>query len=138
MFNECIYFNTTALSRQLDRIWSKAFKPFDLTPSQAFMLRAVLAKPAALQSELADTLKITRATTSRALDGLEARHLVERRATARDGRECEIYPTANAFKIQDSLIQISQQITAELKTKLGTDAFATFVDNARTTAAKIE
>lgn len=137
MFDECIYFNTTALGRQLDRIWSKAFKPFDLTPPQAFMLRAVLAKPATLQSELADTLKIARATASRTLDGLETRNLIERRATKRDGRECEIHPTLSAIKLEDALNQTSRDITTALKAKLGSEDFANFVDNAKIIAAEV-
>ena len=50
MFDHCFYFNTTALARILEREWTRAFKPFGLTPSQAFMLRVVLEKPALLQS----------------------------------------------------------------------------------------
>ena len=42
MFDHCLYFNTTALARVLERQWAEAFKPFDLTPPQAFLLRAVL------------------------------------------------------------------------------------------------
>lgn len=137
MFDECIYFNTTALSRQLDRIWSKAFKPFDLTPPQAFMLRAVIAKPATLQSELADTLKIARATASRTLDGLERRNLIERRATKRDGRECEIHLTLDALKLEDALNQASRETTVLLKEKLGTERFTNFVDDVKIITDKI-
>src|SRR6478609_4446260 len=103
MFDHCIYFNTSALARQLERIWTKAFKPFDLTPPQAFMLRAVLDRPAMLQSELADAMKIARPTATRALDGLEAKGLIERRATKRDRRECEVHATASATELKDSL-----------------------------------
>jgi len=42
MFDHCLYFNTSALARRLEREWTVAFKPFDLTPPQAFTLRAVL------------------------------------------------------------------------------------------------
>ena len=69
MFDQCLYFNTTALARVLEREWTKAFKPFGLTPSQAFMLRAILDKPGLLQSELAAGLAISRPTATRSLDG---------------------------------------------------------------------
>ncbi|MHA6687643.1 MarR family winged helix-turn-helix transcriptional regulator [Mesorhizobium sp. A556] len=137
MFDECIYFNTQALGRQLERIWTKAFKPFDLTPPQGFMLRAILAKPGMLPSELADELKIARATATRAIDGLEAREFVERHPTKRDGRECEIRPTEKAQKIKDGLNAASGEITRSLKAKLGNSEFTSFVEQVKTISTDV-
>jgi MarR family transcriptional regulator, temperature-dependent positive regulator of motility len=81
MFDHCLYFNTTALARRLEQEWTKDFEPFELTPPQAFMLRAVIDRPGMLQSELSGELSIARATATRALDGLEAKGLIERRNT---------------------------------------------------------
>ncbi len=131
MFDHCLYFNTTALARQLERVWSDAFKPFNLTPSQAFTLRAVLQKPGMLHSELAETLKIARATATRAVDGLAARGLLERRSTKQDGRESEIHPTADGMKLKDDLNAASAEVTARLKGELGDGVFAGFVEQAR-------
>jgi len=136
MFDHCIYFNTAALARQLERIWAKAFRPFDLTPPQAFLLRAVLDKPGMLQSELADTLKITRPTATRALDGLATRGLVERRPTKRDGRECEIFPTPQAQPLKDPINAASGEVTKRLTAVLGKEAFADFVEQAKSIAGK--
>ena len=93
MFNYCLYFNTTAITRALEREWSKAFKPFGLTPSQAFMLRAVLKKPGMLQSKLAKELAISRSTATRTLDGLQELELLFSQATGNDGRESAIQAT---------------------------------------------
>jgi DNA-binding MarR family transcriptional regulator len=67
MFEQCLYFNTTSLARKLEREWTQAFKSFNLTPPQAFMLRVVLQKQAALQGELASEMNITRSTATRTL-----------------------------------------------------------------------
>ncbi|MBB6179596.1 MarR family winged helix-turn-helix transcriptional regulator [Pseudorhizobium flavum] len=131
MFDECLYFNTTALARQLERVWADAFKPFDLTPSQAFTLRAVFRKPGMLHSELAETLKIARATATRAVDGLVARHLLERRPGRNDGREWEIHPTPEAAELKVPLDTASRRVTERLKGELGTGTFAEFVRRAR-------
>ena len=131
MFDHCLYFNTTALARQVERVWSEAFRLFDLTPSQAFTLRAVLQKPGMLHSELAATLKIARATASRAVDGLEARGLLTRLATKRDGREWEIHPTEKAVELKEALNAASGEVTARLKARLGEDLFRDFVKDAR-------
>lgn len=123
MFDHCLYFNTTALARLLEREWTKAFKPFGLTPSQAFMLRVVLEKPALLQSELAKEMAVSRPTTTRALDGLQKMQLVERRSTQSDGREYAIYPTETAIAMREGLNAASAAVTRRLKKELGQAQF---------------
>lgn len=127
MFEQCLYFNTAALSRLLEREWSRAFQPLGLSPPQAFMLRAVLARPGMLQRELARTLTITRPTATRLLDGLQQRGLAERRSSAADGRELEIHPTAAAHALAGALQQASTQATRRMKRTLGEQAFADVV-----------
>jgi DNA-binding MarR family transcriptional regulator len=131
MFDQCLYFNTTALARLLEREWTKAFKPFGLTPSQAFMLRVVLDKPALLHHELAKELSISRPTATRTLDGLQKLELVERRATGADGREYAIHPTAAAQALKDGLNSASATVTRRLKKELGQDEFDQTVSRMR-------
>jgi DNA-binding MarR family transcriptional regulator len=131
MFDHCLYFNTTALARVLEREWTKAFKPFGLTPAQAFMLRAVLEKPSMLQSELAKELAISRPTTTRSLDGLQKMQLVERRSTETDGREYAIYPTATAISMRNGLNAASAAVTKRLKKELGSSHFEETVAKVR-------
>jgi DNA-binding MarR family transcriptional regulator len=119
MFDHCLYFNTTALARTLERKWAAAFKPFGLTPSQAFMLRVILEQPGLLQNELATAMSISRSTATRTLDGLQKLKLVERRTTERDGREFAIHPTAAARTMKAPLNAASGEVTARLKKQLG-------------------
>lgn len=136
MFDHCLYFNTTALARLLERVWTDAFKPFGLTPSQAFMLRVVLARPSLLQNELAKEMAISRPTATRTLDGLQKLGLVERRTTASDGREYAIFPTALAEDMKDGLNAASASVTKRLKAELGPAEFSetvTKMRNIRTT-----
>lgn len=138
MFDHCLYFNTTALARVLEREWSKAFKPFGLTPSQAFMLRAVLKKPGMLQSELAMELAISRSTATRTLDGLQQLGLLLRQATGNDGRESAIQPTAAGIALQEQLDAASGEVTKRLKKELGLahfDETVTKVKQVRSTIA---
>lgn len=123
MFDHCLYFNTTALARVLEREWTKAFKPFGLTPSQAFMLRVVLEKPSLLQGELAKELAISRSTATRTLDGLQRMNLIERRPTETDGREYAIQPTGDAVKMKKDINAASAEVTRRLKRELGAAHF---------------
>jgi DNA-binding MarR family transcriptional regulator len=131
MFDHCLYFNTAALARRLEREWTEAFAPFDLTAPQAFMLRAVLDRPGMLQSELAKELSIARATATRALDGLEAKHFIARSSTAGDGREVSIKPTAAAIQLKVALNEASGAVTTRMKAALGSAEFSGTVSKIR-------
>jgi len=123
MFDQCLYFNTTALARLLEREWADAFKPFGLTAPQAFLLRAVLKAPGLLQRELAELMDIARPTATRALDTLAGKGLIERRPTGRDGRESAIHPTDEAASLLAQLDEASGIVTQRLKTLLGEASF---------------
>jgi MarR family transcriptional regulator, temperature-dependent positive regulator of motility len=131
MFDHCLYFNTTALARRLEREWAAAFEPFDLSPPQGFLLRAILATPGVPQRELAATLAIARPTATRALDQLSEKGFVERRPSAGDGREVFIFPTDKASEIQVRLNAASGQVTHRLKRVLGQEVFEETVDKVR-------
>lgn len=131
MFEQCLYFNTTSLARQLEREWTRAFKAFGLTPSQAFMLRVVLDKAPLLQSELALEMNISRPTTTRGLDGLERLGLIKRLTSEKDGREQEIHPTKKAVDMKDAINAASGAVTKRLKKVLGTNHFEDVVGQLR-------
>ena len=130
-FDHCLYFNTTALARRLEREWAAAFAPFGLTPPQAFMLRLVLERPGLLQRELADALTISRPTATRALDGLQAKRLIERRDSDGDGREWQIHPSPKAVTMKAALNAASAAVTERLKKLLGPGAFQDTVGRLR-------
>jgi MarR family transcriptional regulator, temperature-dependent positive regulator of motility len=131
MFDNCLYFNTSALARRLEREWAEVFEAFDLTPPQAFMLRAVLNRPGMLQSGLSEELSIARPTTTRALDGLEQKGYIERRRSEGDGRETFIFPTAEAIRLKTSLNEASGTVTTKLRKTLGSAEFTDTVSRIR-------
>jgi DNA-binding MarR family transcriptional regulator len=133
MFDHCLYFNTTALARRLEREWTEAFAAFELSPPQAFMLRVVLAKPGLLQRELADELSIARPTATRALDFLQSKGLIVRRGRDGngDGREICIQPTKDAIAIHAALNDASGAVTSRLKKLLGGVEFGETVSKIR-------
>ena len=131
MFEHCLYFNTAALARQLEKAWTQAFQPFGLTAPQAFLLRAVLAQPGLSPSELARLMVIAKPTVTRSLDGLLAKGLIERGPSNRDGRESLIDPTESARAIQEALNKASGMVTERMKRLLGTEGFASAVSSVR-------
>lgn len=131
MFEQCLYFNTTSLARKLEREWTLAFKPFGLTPPQAFMLRVILEKPQSYQNALAKEMNITKPTASRGLDRLEKLGLIERRPSPDDAREIEVHPTRKAKAMKDGLNAASGEVTKKFKKLLGSDEFLDVVGKLR-------
>jgi len=138
MFEHCLYFNTTALARRLEREWTLAFQPLGLTPPQAFMLRAVLAAPGSLQSELADAMAIARPTATRALDVLESKGMVTRQLMSHDNRLVAIHPTRAALSIASDLNEASAAVTRKLKRKLSDTVFQETVTQVRSVRSALE
>lgn len=137
MFEHCLYFNTAALARTLEKAWADAFRPFDLAPPQAFMLRVVLDHPGRTPTELATILVISKPTATRCLDGLCAKGLVERARSATDGRESSIYPTSPAILMRDQLNHASSKVTQRLKRLLGNDGFQDAVSTMRSVRSSL-
>ncbi|AMO98098.1 bacterial regulatory s, gntR family protein [Collimonas arenae] len=123
MFDHCLYFNTTALARIVEREWLAAYQPFDLTPPQGFVLRAVLRQPGMLNRELAELLGISRPTASRLLDHLDVKKLIERRSSAADGRESHIFPTEAALALDAPINAVSAEVAQRLRQQIGSSQF---------------
>lgn len=131
MFDHCMYFNTSALARRLDREWGEAFAPFRLTPPQGFMLRAIIERPGMVQSELALEMSIARPTATRALDGLERLGLMERRPRESDGREVAVYPTRKGAALRGGLNEAAAAVTKRLQRLVGEDVFSDTVSRVK-------
>lgn len=138
MFEQCLYFNTTSLARQVERQWAQAFKPFGLTPSQAFMLRVVLDKAPLLAREVAEELNISRPTATRGLDHLERMGYIKRVISDKDAREQEIYPTASSLEIKADLNIASGEVTKKMKKLLGVKEFEVVVTQMRSIASALK
>lgn len=138
MFDHCLYFNTTSLARVVEREWTKAFKPFGLTPSQGFLLRLVLAKPGLSQFEIAGELTISRPTATRLIDGVQALGLVERRAAERDGRHWSVFPTRKAMDVEEAITQASGAVTRRIQQQVGRENFVDTVGKVRAVCSALK
>lgn len=138
MFEHCLYFNTTSLARLLEREWTHAFKPFGLTPSQAFMLRVILEKQSITGTDLSLELNISKATCSRTVDGLVGLDLVKRLPADKDGRSSELHPTSKARGIRDGINQASGEVTKRIKKVIGSAEFDTVVRSLRGIGSSIK
>ena len=138
MFDHCLYFNTTALARVVEREWTQAFKPFGVTPPQGFLLRVVLARPGLSQYELATELTISRPTATRLIDGLESLGLLERREADHDARHWSVFPTTKGIAMQDAINTASGAVTRRIQQQIGKDNFLETVGKVRAVCSALK
>jgi DNA-binding MarR family transcriptional regulator len=138
MFDHCLYFNTAALARLVEREWTLAFKPFGVTPPQGFLLRVVLQRPGMLQHELASELTISRPTATRLIDGLQKLKLIERRDTAADARHWAVFPSERALRLHADLTRASGEVTRRIQQQVGRDVFDETVTKLRIVGAALK
>ena len=116
MFERCLYFNLNTLTREVNRLWDEAFSKIGLSPSHAYLMRAVFNAPGITQKNLADELKLSPSTVTRFIDTLAARGLLERMDNGDDGRESSIYPTKEGNKIKNELENVAKDLARQVRT----------------------
>ena len=100
MFERCLYFNTQALARKVNKIWTDAFKEYGLSPAHGYLMRLIIHHPGMVQKEIAEELKLEKSTVTRFIDALEEKGLLKRNKSSQsDQREQGIYPTRKGEKL---------------------------------------
>ena len=77
-FDDNLYFNVTALSRDITVIAESHFSLLDLTPSDAMLLLVVSNKPGVQPTEISDKIKLAPSTITRMVEKLEKKDLLYR------------------------------------------------------------
>ncbi|MBI39461.1 MAG: transcriptional regulator [Leptospiraceae bacterium] len=99
-FSQCLFFSTSALNRKLTEYAEEEFGKIGMAPSHGFVLLVALKSPGIQPSEIARQLSFKPSTITRFLDRLEQLSLIERRL---QGRNAQIFPTARAKKMEESI-----------------------------------
>lgn len=131
MFEKCLYFNSQALARTVNRIWGKAYAKYDLSPPHAFLLRLVLNKPRLRPKEISKELGIDKSTVTRFIDSLVKRGFLIRRQASSDGREQRIHPTKKAQEIHEELDATGRKLTDSAREVIGEKMLETVVRDMR-------
>lgn len=124
MFDECFYFNVIKLARQIDRMWTDAYRPTGLSPSLAYSLQYILANPGITPNELSIRMDLEFSTVTRFIDSLVVKGLVNRRKESKDKREINIYATDNGKSLELVFDSISSNLHKNIRETLGTDQVA--------------
>lgn len=137
MFEKCIYFNTNALARQINKIWDEAFKPFGLSPAHAYVLRVALDQPGISMKQLAEELELAPSTVTRFVDSLINKGFLTRVADDNDKRGTKVFPSQKAKKIHSKLEKTGQALYANMNEIIGEKTFSKLVTEMRETRRQI-
>lgn len=138
MFERCLYFNTVALARDVDRIWSEAYSELSLAPSHAYLLRLVLAEPGLSPSEIGRELNLEKSTVTRFVDRMvDAGYLARSTGSAGHGAGQQIFATDRAKKISGRLEAIGEELYAKMATLVGEKELKQYASLARKVRSRL-
>lgn len=106
VFKDCLCFLVGKVARKMARITKERLTPYELTPTQFFLLTALYEEDGLLISALAQKVALDRATLTGLLDRLERDGFTERRADPEDRRAIRIHLTAKAEGLREELTEL--------------------------------
>lgn len=108
--NDYIGFIFNNTSRKFNQFATGFFKPYDLTPEQAGIIRRLREQGGISQKELSIRMMKDQTNVTRLLDQLEKKRLVRREPNKEDRRSFLAYLTENGKEISEKIMQLESEI----------------------------
>lgn len=86
MFENCIYFNLSTLSKQITKIWNDEFAKLGLSPSHGYILSALADNSDLSQKELSEIMELDASTITRFIDALAKKKLIDKTTIGKGAR----------------------------------------------------
>jgi DNA-binding MarR family transcriptional regulator len=112
----CLYFTSNKLNRILNKMAEEEFQKTGLSPSHALTLMNIDNQPGLSQKELSEIMNIKPSTTTRFIDKLEVRGLVERKT---EGKSSYLFPTKKGIDLQVEIGECWKSLHKRYSTILG-------------------
>lgn len=117
-FSNCLYFTANHLARLMNKMAEEEFAPLGISPTYAFLLMAVNEQPNITQTELSNILHIAPSTTTRFVEKLEVKKLVERKS---EGKLTLVNLTDKGIAIQEEIKRCWKNLYKRYAEILGED-----------------
>ena len=125
MFDGCIYFNLSALTRKITKIWEEEFAKLGLSPSHGYLLFAIAENPGASQKELGEIMELDPSTVTRFVDTLVVKGLA---AKPIRGKGASIHLTADGKRQYRKIKKTMDALYGKMRDHFGEKEFGSFVD----------
>ncbi|WP_088072097.1 MarR family winged helix-turn-helix transcriptional regulator [Gottfriedia luciferensis] len=134
-FSNCLYFTANHLARLMNKMAEEEFAPLGISPTYAFLLMAVNEQPNITQTELSNILHIAPSTTTRFVEKLEVKKLVERKS---EGKLTLVNLTEKGILIQDEIKKCWKNLYGRYVEILGEDVAKQITQQTLHAATEIE
>ena len=134
-YSGCMYFVSNSLARKMEKLAVNAWKPFNLSPSHAYLLMIAIENPGVQPMELSNELDLQPSTITRLIEKLEEKKLVLR---ITEGKQTSVYATPNAKNIYPKMKQCASVFTESYFEILGKEQSEKLVKNMNLMAGKLE
>ncbi len=118
-----ICFKLNKVRRKIHRYYESKLAPFNITPSQFYVLSALWDKNGLKFKDLARRLDMDGATLTGILDRMEKRGFIERIEDPEDRRSVLVCLTDKSKEIRPQMIEIAQGLDKEFRDKVPDEEF---------------
>lgn len=116
ILSSCLFFTSNRFARSMTKMAEDAFAKAGLTPTYSYVLVVIHQYPGITQKELSDKLSIAPSTSTRFIDKLEEKQLVQRKS---EWKETHIFLTDEGKSLYQELNQYFEQLYGQYVSLLG-------------------
>ena len=120
MFDECLYFNLSSLTRRITDKWKEEFSQLGLSPSHGYLLFAMVESPDEQQKDYGDYLDLEASTINRLIDALIGKGLIEKLGS---GRGSTVFVTAEGKVVYRRVKKTMKELRQNMNDALGSSRF---------------
>lgn len=110
--------------RKLSAILQQRLKEYDITPEQWSVLYHIDTAGEMIQKDIAERAGKDKSTTTRIIDHLEAKGLVQKKMSQHDRRSFLVYTTDKGKSTIKATVPLEQSVTDEVKQRLSEEQFS--------------
>ena len=134
MFDDCLYFNLSSLTRYITEVWKAEFGKLGLSPSHGYLLFAMVENSGEQQKDYGDYLDLNASTVNRLIDALVLRKLVEKEGA---GRGSEVSVTAEGRREYRRIKKTMDGLRKKMSDSLGEKRFNQLIDDLASTRSAL-
>ncbi|RAR45643.1 MarR family winged helix-turn-helix transcriptional regulator [Paenibacillus sp. MDMC362] len=116
ILSSCLFFTSNRFARSMTKMAEDAFAKAGLSPSYFYVLVVIHQYPGITQKELSDKLSIAPSTSTRFIDKLEEKQLVQRKS---EWKETHVFLTDEGKSLYQELNQYFEQLNGQYVSLLG-------------------
>lgn len=116
ILSSCLFFTSNRFARSMTKMAEDTFAKAGLTPTYSYVLVVIHQYPGITQKELSDKLSIAPSTSTRFIDKLEEKQLVQRKS---EWKETHIFLTDEGKSLYQELNLYFEQLYGQYVSLLG-------------------